>query len=207
MLKFFKDINFIQRFFVKNLSLIIIIFPILALLFYGGVVSAFISYKQDTNIKKEINKLENRILTEQKKLLKDKAKNFKSFIKFSEKKTYELAKKEIKAIVDMAYSIALNIIKKNEFVLSQKEMQDLIKHSLEMVKFGNNRGYLFINDLESRVVMHPFIKSLEGKSVKDKKDSNGKFFIKEFEQVIKKDGQGFIEYSWYRPNSGFRKMY
>ncbi len=207
MARYFKDSNLLQMFFVKNLSLIIIIFPILVLFFYGGAVSLFISYKQNNHIKNEINKLENKILEEQKKLLRDKAKNIKSFIEFSIKKQEELANKELESIVNMAIDISLNIIKKNDYILTISELQELILFSLEEIRFNSNRGYIFINTLYGRNVMHPFNKNLKNKKIRTLKDGEGKLFVKEFEKIIRKKKSGFVKYSWYKPNAGFQRHY
>ncbi len=203
----FKKRSFFKKILVNNLSLIIIIFPIIALLFYGGFVSLFLVTKQHNYAKQEIKNFENNIINEQKKLLKDKVKNIKSFIQFSEKKSYDRVKKEIKTVVTMAYDVMENIYKKNRYSETPEEIAHTIKLSLEKIRFNQNRGYLFINNIDGTVIMHPFNANLEGQNLIDMQDEDGKYFIKEFKNIIEKQSEGYYEYKWFKPEFGLYRQY
>ena len=62
-------------------------------------------------------------------------------------------------------------------------------------------GYLWINDMQPKVIMHPTQPQLDGKDVSDYKDPNGKALFVEFVKVCKENGEGFVEYMWPKPGA------
>ena len=61
--------------------------------------------------------------------------------------------------------------------------------------------YFWINDLNDLMVMHPIKPELEGKKLDQLKDKNGKFLFVEFNNTVKKQGAGFVDYLWPKPGS------
>ena len=61
--------------------------------------------------------------------------------------------------------------------------------------------YFWINDLNDTMVMHPIKPELEGKKLDQIKDKNGKFLFVEFNQVVKTQGAGFVDYLWPKPGA------
>ena len=59
--------------------------------------------------------------------------------------------------------------------------------------------YVWINDLEPKMIMHPIKTAMDGKDLKNEKDPNGKKLFVEFAKSVKKapDG-GWVEYQWTR---------
>ena len=51
------------------------------------------------------------------------------------------------------------------------------------------------------MVMHPFQSSLNGKTLKNYKDSNGIYLFQNIVKKINEKGEGFIHYSWPKPNN------
>ncbi|OMH32843.1 methyl-accepting chemotaxis protein [Motiliproteus sp. MSK22-1] len=60
--------------------------------------------------------------------------------------------------------------------------------------------YFWLNDMKPMSVMHPIKPSLEGTDVSSVKDKKGKLLYKEFVRIVKKDGEGFVDYYWTAPN-------
>lgn len=63
--------------------------------------------------------------------------------------------------------------------------------------------YFWINDLTSRMLMHPIKAEMNGKDFSNEKDPNGKAFIVVAVELCRKDGAGFVDYYWPKP--GFAK--
>lgn len=61
--------------------------------------------------------------------------------------------------------------------------------------------YFWINDMEPVVVMHPVNPELDGKSVATLMDAEGKYLFKEFVDVVRKDGMGYVSYYWTKPGA------
>lgn len=63
-------------------------------------------------------------------------------------------------------------------------------------KDGN---YVWINDLEPRMVMHPLKPEMNGKPLGDYKDPRGKLLFMEMVAACKEKGEGFVSYMWGKP--------
>ncbi|MDH4565469.1 methyl-accepting chemotaxis protein [Pseudomonas sp. BN414] len=64
----------------------------------------------------------------------------------------------------------------------------------------NGNDYFWLEDLETRMVMHPSPK-IEGKVMTGTLDPDGRPFFDEMVRVAKHDGAGLVHYSWPRPGS------
>ncbi len=68
------------------------------------------------------------------------------------------------------------------------------------LRYGKE-GYLWINDMEPKMIMHPTQPALNGKDMSDYKDPDGKAIFVEFVQVCKEKGGGFVAYRWPKPGA------
>jgi methyl-accepting chemotaxis protein len=84
--------------------------------------------------------------------------------------------------------------------MPREEAQRAAMEGIRSLRFGNN-NYFWINNLEPRMIMHPFDTKLVGKNLKDYRDPKGKALFVEMADLARKDGEGFIEYVWHRPGS------
>ncbi|MGB7947201.1 MAG: cache domain-containing protein [Candidatus Binatia bacterium] len=66
-------------------------------------------------------------------------------------------------------------------------------------KWRTGKTYVFVDDLEGKVLVNPPSHQIEGKSLIDSKDAKGKFFMREFVKVAKENGSGWVDYWWPKP--------
>lgn len=68
-------------------------------------------------------------------------------------------------------------------------------------KFVWKDTYVFLMDLDGKMLAHPMSPALIGQNVLDKKDKGdpGKFLFKEFVEVAKGKGAGWVDYMWQNP--------
>ncbi|HEY5717688.1 MAG TPA: methyl-accepting chemotaxis protein [Motiliproteus sp.] len=106
-----------------------------------------------------------------------------------------------RTVVDMAYSQLEHYaaeVKAGRITL--EEAQQRAKVVIGSLRYeGDN--YLWINDYQSRVLMHPIKPSLNGQDMSNLKDVHGKAMFVEFVRVVKADGAGFVEYFWPKPGN------
>jgi len=57
--------------------------------------------------------------------------------------------------------------------------------------------YIFAVDMNGVTIAHGGNPKVVGKNVYNLKDKNGKYFIKEMIEVVKKKGEGWVLYSWF----------
>ncbi len=61
------------------------------------------------------------------------------------------------------------------------------------------REYFWINDMQSRIVMHPVKPELDGKDGSGIVDPNGVALFKACVDEVRRHGQGFVAYQWPKP--------
>jgi methyl-accepting chemotaxis protein len=95
--------------------------------------------------------------------------------------------------------------------LIHKAVQFLRDHGKEkaLTEFSNPKGqfqkgdlYIFANTLEGLTMAHGGNSSLIGKDMSGLKDAEGKYFIKEMIDLVKKKESGWIDYKWLNPGNG-----
>jgi methyl-accepting chemotaxis protein len=107
----------------------------------------------------------------------------------------------VRQIIELSDSIVNRYYKMSlEGALSEQEAQAQAKSALREVRYSGD-NYVWINDLDTRMVMHPIKPQLEGADLSQSKDPNGKFLFREMVRVAKRDGAGYVDYFWPKPGS------
>ncbi len=107
-------------------------------------------------------------------------------------------KAKLQNIVESAHSTAKHFYDQAQAgEMLDSEAQALAIETIEWMRYGDN-GYLWINDYQPKMIMHPYVKKLEGKDISDFKDPNGKHLFVEFVNTVKAQGAGFVDYVWQK---------
>ena len=97
-------------------------------------------------------------------------------------------------------SLALSIFNMIKGVESEEEKIQIFRKMLGGIRFeADQSGYFFVNK-GTAAVAH-INESLLGKDMKDIKDKNGVYFIREIQEQAEKGG-GFVSYIWDKPGKG-----
>ncbi|MBB3977784.1 methyl-accepting chemotaxis protein [Rhizobium azooxidifex] len=84
--------------------------------------------------------------------------------------------------------------------LTREEAQARAKDAVRALRYEDS-GYFWINDLDARIVMHPIKPELDDTDQSGMKDPTGKFIFREFADVAKAKGEGFVDYYWPKPGA------
>ena len=112
------------------------------------------------------------------------------------KKIATAYEQELQSVVNLAFS-SIQAIYDEEGPTTEEKQQQALKILKNMRYAGDN--YLWVNDMQAAMVMHPMKPALDGKNLADFKDPNGKKLFSEMVQVCQNDGQGFVDYMWPKP--------
>ncbi len=112
------------------------------------------------------------------------------------KKIAKAYENELQSVVNLAFSSIQAIYDEEGPTLEEKQEQAL-KIIKNMRYAGDN--YLWINDMQATMIMHPIKPALDGKNLADFADPNGKKLFTEMVQVCTNDSQGFVDYMWAKP--------
>ena len=189
-----------------RITTLIILFPLITLLLYGGLSHLFFFYAKQSDARNELNRYEQMLMDTEKNSLIEKVQNLTKFIRYYNYKSADKIKKEVKSIIDAAANIANNIYREYHGVMEEKALQRLIIKALDHVGFEGDVGYLFMMDMQGNVLIHPD-RSAVGTNILNIRDVNGKYIIKEFIGVLEEHGEGFVDYYWYIPNQTQKKMH
>lgn len=76
------------------------------------------------------------------------------------------------------------------------------------VEFNNPTGaftkgelYVFVSDMQGKMLSHGANTKLIGKNLIDLKDADGKLFVKDYTELAKAKGSGWVDYKWVNPNT------
>ncbi len=111
---------------------------------------------------------------------------------------FQNKKNTVKSVVDTA----MGIIKGNyelakAGIISEEQAKELSLKAIREIKYGRY-GYVWVNDFEGVILAHPK-KDLEGKSLIDLQDKEGRYVFREFIDLAKTKGEGFVKYWWPLP--------
>jgi methyl-accepting chemotaxis protein len=104
-----------------------------------------------------------------------------------------------RAIVDSAHSIVAYYHQQGAAgALSDADAQKGALAALRSIRFGSG-DYVWVNDMQPMVVMHPIKPELDGKDASGIKDPKGNALFVRFVEVVKAQGSGFVQYLWPKP--------
>ncbi len=82
-------------------------------------------------------------------------------------------------------------------ILEEQEAKSLASERIGEMRYGDDRkDYFWITDMRPYMIMHPYRSELNGKDLSEYADPDGKKLFVESVELVKKDGEGFIDYKW-----------
>ncbi|BBD06781.1 methyl-accepting chemotaxis protein [Desulfovibrio ferrophilus] len=107
----------------------------------------------------------------------------------------------LKRVVDSVVSQAENELKAGDGPQVRATIKDLV----EAVRFDGG-NYLWINDMDVRMVMHGTNPALNGKDMSQFKDPEGTYLFREMVELCRRDGAGMVSYLWAKPGETEPKL-
>lgn len=178
--------------FIKYSPLIFV--SILAIL-----INILIYWQNEIHFNKEIEKVKINFEETHKLLVQNEVNLAYNDIINQKNSIEENLKNEIKTRVYEAYAIVENIYKQYQHEGEQRVIQ-IIKDTLRNIRFNDNRGYFFIDNIDGIKILQPINPEFEGKNFLNFKDPLGYEFVKTISQTIHENGERYDEYYWYKPN-------
>lgn len=104
-------------------------------------------------------------------------------------------------LVEVAHSnIAYYQSLEKDGLLTREEAQERAKEAVKKLRY-DEKEYFWINDLQPKMVMHPYKPQLDGKNLSNVKDQEGTYLFNEMVKVVKDGGAGFVNYMWPKPGA------
>ncbi|BAU56968.1 multi-sensor hybrid histidine kinase [Halorhodospira halochloris] len=82
---------------------------------------------------------------------------------------------------------------------AQKRAAQAVESMRYSLHEDGSREYLWINNHEPRIIVHPIMPDLDGEYVGDFQDRSGRYLFVDFVEIINRQGSGFYSYEWPLP--------
>ncbi|MDY7226358.1 methyl-accepting chemotaxis protein [Hyalangium rubrum] len=106
----------------------------------------------------------------------------------------------MRQVVEMAYGVLESYearVRKGELTTVQAQAE--AARLLQVLRYDNGAEYFWVNDLSTRLVMHPYLPAMLGKDLTDYQDVDGKRVFVDIVTLAREQGEGFIRYRATRP--------
>lgn len=107
-----------------------------------------------------------------------------------------------KEMINELTNTALSLIKEYDAdyengIYTIEEAQEKAAARIEKLRYGSDRkDYFWITDLSPKMVMHPYREELTGADLSDYQDPDGTKLFVEAVDLVKAEGEGYINYIW-----------
>jgi len=82
-------------------------------------------------------------------------------------------------------------------VFSLDQAQKLAKNQIGNIRYGKeNKDYLWINDYQPKMIMHPYKEELDNQDLSGFKDVDDKLVFNKMVEITRRHGEGYVEYKW-----------
>ncbi|MEA3443370.1 MAG: DUF294 nucleotidyltransferase-like domain-containing protein [Bacteroidota bacterium] len=115
-----------------------------------------------------------------------------------EKNMLNQKREMISELTNSAWSILENYHnKEKDSLLTVDIAQEKALSEIMKIRYGKERkDYFWINDMQPKMIMHPYRTDLNGKDLSDFADPNGKKLFVDFVKIVKDQGHGYLDYMW-----------
>jgi len=182
----------------KKILISIKILPIVIIIILSAVVTYFFTVQNRNGFRDDIKNIKEDFIKSNKQRIKSQVLNMSEVFENEFKKASLEMKNHLKEEVYQAHAIATSIYNANKD-LPSNQLKDLIKNTLRNIRFDDGRDYFFIYTLEGTNVLHPIKPELEGKSLINYKDKNGKKVIKDILPILKENKETYSKWWWSKP--------
>ena len=109
--------------------------------------------------------------------------------------------REVKSLVEAAVGVAARWdAEAKSGRMEESEARRRAMEDIRAMRYGGS-GYLWINDHQSRMLMHPVSPDLEGRDLSETKTPDGRPLFAEMAALVKAKEAGFYAYAWPKPGS------
>jgi signal transduction histidine kinase len=190
----------------RRITTLVLLFPVLVLLLYGGLMYLYFAYAQSRDTRWEVAQYEDRLMDTEVSNLKEKVHNMAQYIRYYDSQSSNKIKKDIQGIVNVAVDVANGLYRSYHYTQSDPAIEAMIVYALEQIHFEGNIGYLFVLDMQGNVKLHRNPKRI-GQNDWRIQDSNGKKIVQEFTKIVREKGEGYIDYYWHIPDLNDTSMH
>ena len=170
------------------------------IILFSSIVFGYLMVQKELhNFKNASQKLQTELIRSKKDLVRGKVDNALAYIEYAKSLSENRLKNELKKRTYEAYEMANFLYDRYKESKTTQEIKQIIHDALYAVQWDDGRGYYFAENMQGVELVNRNNPELEGVTINDLQDSNGKFIMAEILDVVRKQGEGFCSYHWNKP--------
>jgi PAS domain S-box-containing protein len=181
----------------------------LSLILIVSGIGYFVTVRDYKRFKMEAEQLREEYIAGQRRQIKEQVEQVVDFIQYNCANAEERLRNSVKQRTYEAFAIATSLWQANVGRVSEQELRNIITSALRPIRFNHNRGYFFATGLDGVEILFADRPELEGQSMLETRDTRGRYVIRDMIELVRKDGEGYYQYTWTKPNAqgkDFRKI-
>ncbi len=181
----------------------LLIIVVIGLVLEGGAFLGYVSFDLSQFAKQQANQTRETIYDHEKYSLRDMVDSAYSIVMKYHAQSQDiealkrLKARELKLVVESAASMVQAHMAATPADRKTQAARELLG-MLRGMRFAED-NYIWVNDLDTVVLMHPVSPQLEGKAQHALRDVRGKAMFDEFVAVARGKGEGMVDYMWPKP--------
>lgn len=162
----------------------------------------------DQHFEETISTLESELIESENQALEARVNGVVEWVDYQQSIIEQNLTHRVQDRVDSAYKIATEIIEQYRDSKSPEDIQKMITTTLRPLVWNGGESFIWILDYDGVFKLAPtYLRHLEGKSILDFKDANGRYIIQEEIKISQTKGQGFLWDTFTKPNDPSGKQY
>lgn len=104
----------------------------------------------------------------------------------------------IRELTNSAWSILASYERDEQSgLLTREQAQSLAVAQIEVLRYGpESKDYFWIQDMQPRMIMHPYRRDLNGQELQSFIDPRGVHIFVKFAELVRREREGYIDYVW-----------
>ncbi|MBB1486732.1 cache domain-containing protein [Oceanospirillum sediminis] len=153
-----------------------------------------------TVFSKQIGRIQENYLNEQKDLLKREVEKAEDFIFYMKSSTEQRLKDRLKEQIINIHSIITDTLNNAPDSISESERIDLIKQTIRSFNYNKGKGYVFAVSMDGIIQAHGLTPHLEGRSGFSLRTPDGRVIVQEAITIMRQADEGYQFYNWLKPD-------
>ncbi|MFA6789220.1 MAG: cache domain-containing protein [Arcobacteraceae bacterium] len=178
--------------------------PPIITVFFSALIITLVYLVNQYTFNQEIANLKDEFSRTNKEVVKNEVDKVHAFIVHQKEQTEKLLKKSIRENVNIAHVLINEIYLQNQHK-DKDSIKQIIKKSLQDLRFNSGIGYFFIISQEGEMIFHPYLPELENTNVLETQDPNGSYLFKNMITLIHEQKEAFCEWYWFKPDEKIKK--
>jgi PAS domain S-box-containing protein len=157
--------------------------------------------QETLRFKDDMRAMREQLIGARKETMRQQVDGAAAYLEFMRGQTEARTRRILKERVDEAHQLATHLYNQYRASKSEQELVELIREALRPIRFNSGRGYYFATRLDGIEQLCATCRHLEGQNLLDLRDTKGVPVIRNMIDLARGPGEGFISYTWSKPDA------